>query len=131
MAIYRMHGLGRIAIGKWPLAIKCMTQYASRELDKVIVRLPDGMRDKLKEAAAKAGRTMNAEIVQRLQFTFDADVVAHDLGYDVGVSIGTPEWSAAIAKRDAPASNARMMSDADLDYLAGRLAARFELIREK
>lgn len=42
-------------------------QSESRELDKVIVRLPDGMRDKLKEAAAKNNRSMNAEIVDRLE----------------------------------------------------------------
>lgn len=39
----------------------------SRELDKVIVRLPDGMRDALKAAAAVNNRSMNAEIVARLQ----------------------------------------------------------------
>ena len=38
----------------------------SRELDKVIVRLPDGMRDQLKAAAESNRRSMNAEIVARL-----------------------------------------------------------------
>lgn len=35
--------------------------------DKVIIRLPDGMRDSLKADAEKNGRTMNAEIVERLE----------------------------------------------------------------
>lgn len=39
----------------------------SRDLDKVIVRLPDGMRDALKAVAAANNRSMNAEIVARLQ----------------------------------------------------------------
>lgn len=39
----------------------------SRSLDKVIVRLPDGMRDELKEMAAHNKRSMNAEIVARLE----------------------------------------------------------------
>lgn len=39
----------------------------SRGLDKVIVRLPDGMRDTLRDAAAENNRSMNAEIVARLE----------------------------------------------------------------
>lgn len=50
----------------------------SRALDKVIVRLPDGMRDKLKEAASANGRSMNAEIVARLENSFSIDAVEKD-----------------------------------------------------
>lgn len=52
------------------------TLFPSRELDKVVVRLPDGMRDALKERAAATGRSMNAEIAHRLQITIDTDVEA-------------------------------------------------------
>lgn len=38
----------------------------SRDLDKVIVRLPDGMRDALKATASENNRSVNAEIVARL-----------------------------------------------------------------
>jgi plasmid stability protein len=38
----------------------------SRDLDKVIVRLPDGVRDMLKMHADENQRSMNAEIVARL-----------------------------------------------------------------
>lgn len=34
--------------------------------DKFVVRLPDGMRDQIAAAAEASGRSMNAEIVQRL-----------------------------------------------------------------
>lgn len=44
----------------------------SRHADKYIVRFPDGMRDQLKEAAKANNRTMNAEIVARLQESFGA-----------------------------------------------------------
>jgi hypothetical protein len=94
----------------------------SRHLAQFQLRLPDGMREKLKETAQKANRTLNAEIVSRLQFTLDADVVVQEDGFDVGLSIGTPEWSAAIAKRNS--SDGRQMSDADLDYIVDRLADR-------
>lgn len=39
----------------------------SRDLDKVIVRLPHGMRDELKSLAARNNRSMNAEIVALLE----------------------------------------------------------------
>lgn len=44
----------------------------SRHADKYIVRFPDGMRDRLKEEAKANNRTLNAEIVARLQQSFDA-----------------------------------------------------------
>ena len=43
----------------------------SRHADKYIVRFPDGMRDRLKEQAKASNRTLNAEIIARLQQTFD------------------------------------------------------------
>jgi hypothetical protein len=46
----------------------------SRELDKFIVRLPDGMREKLGTAARANNRTMNAEIVSRLEQSFSGEV---------------------------------------------------------
>ncbi len=47
------------------------TAFPSDTADKVLVRMPDGMRDNLKAAAKANNRTMNAEIVARLQETFD------------------------------------------------------------
>jgi len=38
-----------------------------------MVRLPDGMREKIKAAAAAKDRTMNAEIVSRLKDSFKMD----------------------------------------------------------
>jgi len=38
-----------------------------RDQDKVMLRLPDGMRDRLKAFAAGNNRSMNAEIVARLE----------------------------------------------------------------
>ncbi|WP_425909044.1 Arc family DNA-binding protein [Nitrobacter sp. TKz-YC02] len=39
----------------------------SRKLDQYIVRFPDGMRDRLKDAAAANKRSLNAEIIARLE----------------------------------------------------------------
>ncbi len=53
--------------------------YPSRTADQFVVRFPDGMRDRLKEAAAANGRSMNAEIVTRILQSFDAYPGAEDL----------------------------------------------------
>jgi len=39
----------------------------NRDSDKFVLRLPSGMRDEIKAAADKNGRSMNAEIINRLQ----------------------------------------------------------------
>lgn len=44
--------------------------YPSEKADKFLLRLPDGMRDKLKQSAKAASRTMNAEVVARLEGSF-------------------------------------------------------------
>lgn len=54
----------------------------SRSLDKVIVRLPDGMRDRIREAAENNNRSMNAEIVARL----DASLNPPPMGSLFGLS---------------------------------------------
>ena len=68
---------------------KKSTVPTSRESDKFVLRMPDGMRDEIAERAKASGRSMNAEIVYRLQRTFeeyaefaDQDGVRHinDLG---------------------------------------------------
>lgn len=40
--------------------------------DKFMLRFPDGMRDRLKAAAADNNRSMNAEIIARLEASFAA-----------------------------------------------------------
>ena len=45
--------------------------YPSDKADQFVVRMPDGMRNKIAEAAKRNGRSMNAEIIFRLEATFD------------------------------------------------------------
>ncbi|MBX8827998.1 Arc family DNA-binding protein, partial [Ochrobactrum sp. SFR4] len=53
----------------------------SRSLDKVIVRLPDGMRDQIKAHAEANNRSMNAEIVSLLSVAmFEADIARMSQG---------------------------------------------------
>ncbi|MGN5129807.1 Arc family DNA-binding protein [Aeromonas hydrophila] len=54
--------------------MKKSTAPTGRASDKFMLRLPDGMRDTISELAKASGRSMNAEIVHRLQRTFEEDV---------------------------------------------------------
>ena len=56
-----------------------MAAQVNRESDKVIIRLPDGMRDRIKEAADSNGRSMNAEIVATLEEKYPAPGDAGEL----------------------------------------------------
>ena len=49
-----------------------MSERPSRKLDQYIVRLPDGMRERVKAAADYNARSMNAEIVAALERHFRA-----------------------------------------------------------
>ena len=64
------------------------TSSTGRESDKFMLRFPDGMRASIKEAADKNKRTMNAEIVARLQSTFRSAEPKHtfDLVEDTAIA---------------------------------------------
>lgn len=49
------------------------TQYNSRTADKFVLRLPDGMRDRISLAAEKSYRSMNGEIIARIANSLDLE----------------------------------------------------------
>lgn len=55
------------------MAHSLMNDRSPQDQDKYIVRFPPGMRERLKQDAAKNARSLNAEIVKRLQDTIDHD----------------------------------------------------------
>jgi len=50
-----------------------------RGSDQFVLRLPDGMRDRIASLAAENGRSMNAEIISRLEQTFENDETVLEL----------------------------------------------------
>lgn len=44
-----------------------LQSYTSRTADKFVVRLPEGMRDRIAEVAKQHHRSMNSEIIARLE----------------------------------------------------------------
>ena len=64
-----------------------MTEDQNRTLqDKFMLRLPDGMRERIREAAEQNKRSMNAEIIARLEASFSP---ATDQG---GITVPRHEW---------------------------------------
>lgn len=55
----------------------------SREHQQMRVRLPPELRDSLEQMAKKNGRSMNAEIVYRLQRTFEEDAELAESGVKI------------------------------------------------
>lgn len=51
----------------------------SRDLNRFLVRMPDGMRDRIAEIAKANGRSMNAEIVRTLEEAYPDEPVLDDL----------------------------------------------------
>lgn len=49
-----------------------------RGAEQYTVRFPDGLRDRIKAAADASGRSMNAEIIKRLEDSFDAPVLGEE-----------------------------------------------------
>lgn len=53
-----------------------MAKYPSEEQERFIIRMPDGMRDRLKARAEENGRSMNAEVVLILAERIRDDLAA-------------------------------------------------------
>lgn len=48
--------------------------YPSQLQDRFIIRMPDGLRDKIKVVAAQNRRAMNSEIILRLEKSFGSEI---------------------------------------------------------
>lgn len=68
--------------------------------DKFIVRLPDGMRDRIKRSADRNGRTMNAEIVVALEQVFPPEPTVQDVLEKVHGAINLAKTRSVIPYRE-------------------------------
>lgn len=53
------------------------------EYDQFIVRMPPGMRDRISQAAGQNARSMNTEIVARLEQSFDPSLMSEEMAEQV------------------------------------------------
>src|SRR5690606_18434128 len=64
--------------------------YSSRTADKLVVRLPEGMRELIAEVARNHYRCMNSEIIDRLEQSLLQEGA---LGDDLNMRLDSPELS--------------------------------------
>ena len=64
--------------------------YSSRTADKFVVRLPDGMRERIAEVARDHHRSMNSEIIARLEQSL---IQEGNLGEELSMRLDSPELS--------------------------------------
>ena len=64
--------------------------YSSRTADKFVVRLPDGMRERIAEVARHHHRSMNSEIIARLEQSL---IQEGALGDELSMRLDSPELS--------------------------------------
>ncbi|MDX1722953.1 MAG: Arc family DNA-binding protein [Pseudomonas sp.] len=64
--------------------------YSSRTADKFVVRLPDGMRERIADVARNHHRSMNSEIIARLEQSM---LQESSLGDELNVNLDSPELS--------------------------------------
>ena len=69
-----------------------MAASTGRESEKFVIRLPDGMRDRIKASADANNRSMNAEIVSRLADSLDEKQTAASLSINIDLAdLGKPD----------------------------------------
>ncbi|AYC32308.1 Arc family DNA-binding protein [Pseudomonas cavernae] len=64
--------------------------YSSRTADKFVVRLPDGMRERIADVARNHHRSMNSEIIARLEQSMLQEGALDD---DLSMRLDRPELS--------------------------------------
>lgn len=62
------------------------------------LRLQPDLKRQLEEKAKEGARSLNAEIVARLEFSLETEVIVQESGFDVGHGFGSSEWLAALRK---------------------------------
>ncbi|MEN5424387.1 Arc family DNA-binding protein [Comamonas aquatica] len=94
--------------------------------DKYIIRFPDGMRDRLKDAAKANNRTLNAEIVARLERSFTADKEVEQIAFESGFETSmlredVARLTALLQKANESKANQSQNTDEIADKVATRL----------
>ncbi|RWY82402.1 Arc family DNA-binding protein [Rhizobium leguminosarum] len=97
--------------------------FPSTKQDQFNLRLPDGMRDRIADEAAKSGRSMNAEIVHRL-----ANSLENPSFSDMAIGLGNEELDFALMYEAS--LSGRSLKDEMIYRLQQSLSPEPSLVRE-
>ncbi|WP_256368369.1 Arc family DNA-binding protein [Mangrovicoccus sp. HB161399] len=78
-----------------------MTDRKAQTQDKFIIRLPDGMRERIKASAEKHNRSMNAEVIYALDVYFRLEGINPDFDGNRDSATGLDPAAADAMKRDS------------------------------
>jgi plasmid stability protein len=62
-------------------------QSPSRSLDKIIIRLPDGLKERIRMVAVKNDRSVNAELLMLLERTYPPESIVDDFVRDIAALV--------------------------------------------
>ncbi|WP_440408714.1 Arc family DNA-binding protein [Neorhizobium petrolearium] len=105
-----------------------MADEPKRLTDKFALRLPNGMLGQLAKIADGNKRSTNAEIIARLEWSLTGESVRDDSSAPASLS---PVGDLEERVRAVISKGIMALSDTDIDYLAGRVASRFEQERDR
>lgn len=88
-----------------------MSQRKAQQQDKFILRLPDGMRDRIRAAAEASGRSMNAEIVLTLEGAYPGNEAIDELAAEIVEKIEAFKREKSSTKRTALMEEMRDLND--------------------
>ena len=94
------------------------TQQGRQEIEKFVVRLPHGMRSRIAEVSRQSHRSMNSEIIARLEESLAATIEAHRIAEG---SPGSPPERPRAASESMPASDRQRQQEALLLHRFRRL----------
>ncbi|AYF00464.1 Arc family DNA-binding protein [Paracoccus yeei] len=94
--------------------------YPSDKQDQFMLRLPDGMRDRIKVAAERNNRSMNAEIVASLEEKYPAPTPEEEHFYEVA------RWSDRIASASSEEEVRSLAKEAN-EWLSGPGASNYRI----
>jgi hypothetical protein len=105
-----------------------------REHEKFVVRLPDGMRDRIAASAKENSRSMNAEIVTRLELSFDPSSYPMELrkaallnATEFLKEYGIPTLANAIAEKITEKIQAQSDRELVAEKIKGSVAAQWDI----
>lgn len=64
-------------------AFRMTDQSPSRSLDKIIIRLPDGLKERIRLVAEKNDRSVNAELLTLLERTYPPEAIVDEYIRDI------------------------------------------------
>ncbi|BAF86865.1 conserved hypothetical protein [Azorhizobium caulinodans ORS 571] len=107
----------------------------SRYMDKIVIRVPDGLRDRIAVAAKANGRSVNSELVALLEEAYPAEPTVHEVIHLAGLLaddfLDAPEHLGLRQLRDTLKEVVEKLRDAAAEGYPNHPLNEFQVYRRK